>query len=217
MLRRMVRARGRAVRTRLNGLRGKAIVGALAASLVVLGGCGSSSSKPSSAARTGTFAPPLPVQPQGNPRAHGATIGVASGAHDKNGVILPRFTCKGANVSPQLSWKGLPGVLADTKEIVILAHTLTKKGIQINWAVANIKPSVNYIEATQLPHGAIVGRNSFGTLGYNMCPPKGALISIGIDALPREVPVKPGFDPKTLYPILESGEVQWGSVVMVGG
>jgi len=211
--------RGGRPRARRSAITVKGFGVCLAAVVFVLAGCGSSGSKTattssSTASRPTGFLPPQ-TPPPSNIKA--ATIGVASGAVAPNGTFRARYTCHGEEITPQLSWKGLPGVLEDAKEIVVLAHTFTRHGITTNWAIANISPSVDYIEATELPKGAILGKNSYGKVGYTMCPPKGALISIGIDALPRKVPLKQGFDPKELDAILESGEVHWGSVEATAG
>lgn len=189
---------------------------------IVLAGCGSGGS--SSAGHTGSTGAtgkqlsgvPLPPGGSGGPNgAHGPTIGVATGARAPNGVVRTIHTCFGMNISPQLSWKGLPGALSNAKEIVILVKTLSHGKIETNWAVAGIKPTVNYIHAGELPAGAIVGKNSYGEVGYKLCPPNHeGLITMGIDALPEVVSVKRGFDPAVLNHALESPEVNWGSAVM---
>ena len=209
----------RARSPRLPTLAALAAVGLLA----TLAGCGSSgSSTAKSSGATGTTGSRLagvPLTPgggQGGPNgAHGPTIGVATGARAPNGVVREIHTCYGRNISPQLSWKGLPGALASAKEIVVLVHTLSRGKIETNWAVAGIKPSVDYIAPGTVPAGAIVGKNSYGEVGYKLCPPNHeGLITMGIDALPEVIPLKTGFDPNTLNKALESPEVAWGSSVM---
>lgn len=192
--------------------------------LATLAGCGSSggstSTKSSGASgATGSRLAGVPLAPGqsgGGPNgSHGPTIGVATGARAPNGVVREIHTCYGRDISPQLSWKGLPGALASAKEIVVLVHTLSRGKVETNWAVAGIKPSVDYIPPDALPPGAIVGKNSYGEVGYKLCPPKHeGLITMGIDALPEVIPLKTGFDPSTLNHALESPEVAWGSAVM---
>jgi phosphatidylethanolamine-binding protein (PEBP) family uncharacterized protein len=204
----------------------RAFAALAAGSLAILAACGSSggSTSAKSTGATGTTGsrlagvPLAPGQGQGGPNgAHGPTIGVATGARAPNGVVREIHTCYGRNISPQLSWKGLPGALANAKEIVVLVHTLARGKVETNWAVAGIKPSVDYIPPGRLPPGAIVGKNSYGEVGYRLCPPNHeGLITMGIDALPEVVPLKSGFDPSTLNKALESPEVAWGSAVMFG-
>jgi phosphatidylethanolamine-binding protein (PEBP) family uncharacterized protein len=200
-------------------------VAALAAAglLAILAGCGSSGNAKTAdttgaTGSTGSRIPGVipPGPSQGGPNgSHGPTIGVATGARAPNGVVREIHTCYGRNISPQLSWKGLPGALASAKEIVVLVHTLARGKVETNWAVAGIKPSTNYIPPGALPPGAIVGKNSYGEVGYKLCPPHHeGLITMGIDALPEVVPVKTGFDPSALNKALENPEVAWGSAVM---
>jgi phosphatidylethanolamine-binding protein (PEBP) family uncharacterized protein len=189
-----------------------------------LAGCGSSGSHAATDSTRGTESASVPPGVAAglgagsqHPGPRGPSIGVATGAREKNGQIRARNTCNGGNVSPQLSWKGLPGVLSSTKEIVILVHTISSGKVTTNWAVAGVNPSVNYVEYGQVPKGAVVGRNSYGELGYNVCPPHHeGLITMGIDALPVALHLKQGFDPKVLNKPLESPEVQWGSAVLFG-
>jgi phosphatidylethanolamine-binding protein (PEBP) family uncharacterized protein len=63
------------------------------------------------------------------------------------------------------------------------------------WGVAGIKPTTRSIPAGQLPAGAIVGRNEFGQDRYSVCPAHGTTAEyiVVLDALPRKLPVQPGF------------------------
>jgi phosphatidylethanolamine-binding protein (PEBP) family uncharacterized protein len=143
-----------------------------------------------------------------------ATIGVVSIAQLNDGTIAAPFTCHGKDLSPQLFWRGAAGTLENAKELLVVARTFTKGHRTWNWAVAGISPTVDRIRTGKLPAGAVVGRNSFGKVGYEVCPPSGALITIAVYALPRNLHLKPGFNPETLLPVLGSGEVQWGTVMM---
>lgn len=178
--------------------------GALSAVLVcllVLSGCGSSASHKK-----------LPTQPPAQAE-HFASLGVESPARMSDGVIAPRYTCKGADISPPITWAG---VNTKAKEIVILVRALVGRGeFAVNWAVAGISPTVRTITAGALPAGAIVGRNSFGQTRYALCPSDKVLplVTIAVLALPRTLGLQPGFDATPLTQEATQPGVQWGSVV----
>jgi phosphatidylethanolamine-binding protein (PEBP) family uncharacterized protein len=145
-----------------------------------------------------------------------ATLLVTSGARQSNGIILEQYTCHGAGTSPEISWKGPPELLANAKEFLIMVRTIANGHLTTSWAVGGIGPSVRKIAAGQLPPGAVVGRNSFGKIGYEVCPPRtrSALIAMGVYALAHTIPLKPGFDPESLKPELENPENHWGTSIM---
>jgi phosphatidylethanolamine-binding protein (PEBP) family uncharacterized protein len=147
-----------------------------------------------------------------------ATVGVESSARMPNGVIMPRYTCKGANISVPVSWVG---VTTEAKEIVILVRTLQAGGhFAVNWAVAGIMPSLGGIPAGKLPPGAVVGRNSLGQVGYSLCPAKGAptgLVVIAVNAVPHKLGLHQGFDSAAVTGLAVHPGVQWGSALAYTG
>jgi phosphatidylethanolamine-binding protein (PEBP) family uncharacterized protein len=106
---------------------------------------------------------------------------------------------------------------AKAKELVILVRSfVTLRKSWYNWAVAGISPSVQQISAGTVPAGAIVGRNTFGQDGYNLCLVKGAprmLVTIDVLALPHTANLKPGFDPAAMLDQVRNPSSGWGSVV----
>ncbi|MHB8490771.1 MAG: YbhB/YbcL family Raf kinase inhibitor-like protein [Solirubrobacteraceae bacterium] len=193
--------------------------------MLSISGCGSSGTGASVARQASPAAPGSTREAPSPPLAqtpHSPTIGVVTGAELPGGMIASRYTCHGADISPQLSWKGLPGALSGAKEVLVLVRTIVRHHPVItNWAVAGISPAVNYLGAGRLPPGAVVGRNSFGEIGYSLCPPssgpgEGGLITIAIYGLPEVIPLKPGFSPAVLKGHLEGPGIQWGSVVLFG-
>lgn len=113
-----------------------------------------------------------------------------------NGVSeLPaRYTCDGEDSWPQLHWGGIP---AGTAEVAVYAMSVApiEGQLFVDWAVAGIDPAAEGIEAGRLPKGAIVGTNGFGKRGYSICPPgKEELYMFAAYALPRSLPLSPGFD-----------------------
>jgi phosphatidylethanolamine-binding protein (PEBP) family uncharacterized protein len=195
---------------------------AVVALLAALSGCGSSthheagsaSAHQESAATTATTGATAPSGPTSTPsqQAHRASILVVSHARMGNLVIDPQYTCHGADTSPPLLWAGVP---ANTKEILVFVRSIYQGRLTTNWALAGIKPSVKKIAAGKVPEGAVVGRNSFGQVGYHLCPPQGALVTMGVYAFPRVLSLTTGFDPETVKHLLGSSEVQWGGVPMM--
>jgi phosphatidylethanolamine-binding protein (PEBP) family uncharacterized protein len=183
----------------------------LLAVAALAGGCGGSSG--SSGSNAGTKAAAAAAA-AANQSALRASIGVASPAVLSNGAILPQYTCQGANQSIPLKWAGITSA---AQEIILLVRSfVTLAHPMVNWAVTGISPSVQQIAAGQLPPGAIVGRNSFGHDGYDLCLPKGTshmLVTIGVEALPHKLSVKPGFDPEAMLNQARSPGVAWGSIL----
>jgi phosphatidylethanolamine-binding protein (PEBP) family uncharacterized protein len=131
-----------------------------------------------------------------------------------NGVFAPHYTCHGANVSLPVNWVGVSN---RAQEIAILVRSFVAPGrFVVNWAVAGIKPSAGGIPAGKLPPGAVVGLNSFGQVGYSLCPALGAkapVTWISVLALPHKLGLGPGFDPTTVEAQSTRPGVQWGSLL----
>ncbi len=95
-----------------------------------------------------------------------------------DGAMIPKlYTCDGKDVSPPLSWSGVP---AETKSLaLIMDDPDAPRGTWVHWVLFNIPPNTNSLEEnvprTQtLPDGAKHGNNSWPKLGYGgPCPPGG--------------------------------------------
>jgi Raf kinase inhibitor-like YbhB/YbcL family protein len=83
--------------------------------------------------------------------------------------IDARYTCKGANVSPALSWSAAP---EGTQEIAV---TLIDQDAAFDhWTMAGIGPDVTSLAEGAAPSGAAVALNGSGTASYTgPCPPAG--------------------------------------------
>lgn len=96
------------------------------------------------------------------------------------GEIDPRHTCDGDDISPALSWSGVPD---DAVELAIVMldddAVATGDGGFIHWVVAGIDPSITEVAEREIPPGAYEGTNGFSTadapqVGYGgPCPPPG--------------------------------------------
>jgi Raf kinase inhibitor-like YbhB/YbcL family protein len=99
------------------------------------------------------------------------TIQITSSAFSEGGTIPQKYTCDGVNVSPPLSWTGLPN---GTKSLAMIADDPDAPvGTWVHWVLYDI-PS----DLSQLAEGAqgigTPGINDFRKTGYGgPCPPKG--------------------------------------------
>ena len=101
---------------------------------------------------------------------------LTSPAIPPGGMIPPQYTADGWDISPPLSWSGVP---AGTKSLVLVVEDPdAPHGTFYHWAAYDIPPG-----AVGLPQGFRAGvpatfrqaRNDFGTAGYaGPCPPSGS-------------------------------------------
>ncbi|HJS95993.1 MAG TPA: YbhB/YbcL family Raf kinase inhibitor-like protein [Solirubrobacteraceae bacterium] len=163
-------------------------------------GCGGGSGKSSS-----TSASASPLGGSGS----GATIALTSD-FKPGATISRRHTCDGRDVSPMLHVAGLPSA---TKEIVVVMRDPDAPGgTFIHWLIAGLEPAGGTLSlpAGSTPSGAVLGRNSFGSLGYRgPCPPSGAPhhYVITVYALGQSSGLRKGFsaDDVSALPVLGQG------------
>jgi len=108
------------------------------------------------------------------------------------------YTCDGKGTSPALRWQGVP---QGTAELVLFTMNIQPVEGQLffDWAAAGLRPDLTEIEAGKLPSGAVVGRNSFGKAGYEICPEgSGETYMFAVFALPEKLSPAQGFDPSAL-------------------
>jgi Raf kinase inhibitor-like YbhB/YbcL family protein len=104
-----------------------------------------------------------------------------SPAFKQDGLIPSKYTCEGEDVSPPLTWDGVP---EGTKSLVLIIDDpdapdpKAPQMVWVHWVVYNIPPDTkglpeNAIKAG-LPQGSAVGVNDFKKTGYGgPCPPIG--------------------------------------------
>jgi len=140
---------------------------------------------------------------------NGASIAVSSDF--KPGATISRaHTCDGRDVSPPVHATGLPG---GTSEVVVTMHDPDAPGGNfIHWGVAGLKPASGslLLPAGASPSGAVLGRNSFGSLGYRgPCPPSGPAhrYVITVYALGQSSGLRKGFSAEDVsgLPVLGQG------------
>lgn len=188
---------------------------ALIASVIVAGlsvvGCGGSSthsSPPPTRTKDGQSvsssidAKPPTQQTDGRSEpAPAATLEVTIPALLRESRIRKRNTCDGADVSLPVGWSHIPPEVTEIAIFVVNLQPVHGK-LFFDWAVAGLSPTSHSLSPGKLPPGAVVGGNSFGKVGYSICPAKGTgkeHYVVRLVSLRRPLAAKPGFDAETLY------------------
>ncbi len=104
-------------------------------------------------------------------------IKIQSNAFKEGGMIPSKFTCDGANVSPEIKWSSKKEGI---KTFVLILHDPdAPNGDYVHWVAYNIPANVHeFMEeittTKNIPDEVLLGTNSFGRVGYNgPCPPSG--------------------------------------------
>lgn len=99
-----------------------------------------------------------------------------------NGSPIPRkYSCEGADTSPELRWRGIP---PGTKSLALIVDDPdapdpdAPRMTYVHWVVYNLPPESTglppAVSFDQLPSGARLGLNDWGQPGYGgPCPPIG--------------------------------------------
>ena len=102
---------------------------------------------------------------------------ITSSAFSEGQAIPTRYTCDGPDVSPDLSWSGVPETA--TSLALICDDPDAPMGTWVHWVLFNIPADADGLPA-EIPSDAILengarhGENDFGRLGYGgPCPPGG--------------------------------------------
>jgi Raf kinase inhibitor-like YbhB/YbcL family protein len=106
---------------------------------------------------------------------------LTSAAFHHNGEIPLRYTCDGDDISPPLSWSGVP---AGAKSLVLIVDDpdapdpQAPKTTWVHWVLYNIPSSASglpeAVATKNLPPGTLEGINDWKQSGYRgPCPPIG--------------------------------------------
>jgi hypothetical protein len=121
------------------------------------------------------------------------------------GDTIPRkFTCDGAEISPELSWTSEP---EGTQSFALIVTDRDSFAHFVHWVVYNIPSDKRELpEATpkqgQLPDGTRQGKNNFDNFGYGgPCPPMKATHHYGfvLYALDSQLSLPPGATAKQAF------------------
>ena len=99
-------------------------------------------------------------------------IGVTSTAFAADHPIPAVYTCAGSNVSPPLSWTGVP---EGAREVALVVDDPdAPRGTYTHWILFGLPPSTESLAEGSLPANAKQARNSNGQASYTgPCPPSG--------------------------------------------
>ena len=104
-------------------------------------------------------------------------ISISSEAFKDGGTIPEEYTCEGEDISPPLSWQGLP---AGTKSVALIMDDPDAPGRTfVHWVIYNIPLSTQKLakgtpRKEKLVDGSLQGMTDFGRAGYGgPCPPPG--------------------------------------------
>jgi len=104
-------------------------------------------------------------------------ITITSSAFKEGGMIPSKHTCDSVDVSPPLSWSGVPHM---AKSLALICDDPDAPSrTWVHWVLYNIPPDTNSLTEgvppdSTLPNGAMHGFSDFKRLGYGgPCPPSG--------------------------------------------
>jgi Raf kinase inhibitor-like YbhB/YbcL family protein len=113
-------------------------------------------------------------------------IHVASPAFSEGGQIPRRYTCDGEDISPPLSWSGVP---EGAKSLALICDDPDAPGkTWVHWVLFSVPARET------LPGGGAQGTNDFRKIGYGgPCPPGGThRYMFRLSALDADVALAPG-------------------------
>ena len=106
------------------------------------------------------------------------SLSLTSSAFSNNGKIPRNHTCEGNDISPDLSWSGVP---QGTKSLALIVDDpdapdpAKPQRVYVHWVVYNIPAASNGIpEGGPAPRGSSTGTNDFSNKHWGgPCPPIG--------------------------------------------
>lgn len=151
-----------------------------------------------------------PGQPGGNPAVN---MILTTNAFGDNAPIPARYTGDGDDVSPELSWSGVPEGAKELALIVDDPDAPTPRP-WVHWVIyaipagaTGLAESVPTAETLDEPAGAVQGKNSWGTIGYRgPAPPPGHGVHhyhFRLYALDAPLGADPGLDKDGLLAAME--------------
>jgi Raf kinase inhibitor-like YbhB/YbcL family protein len=109
------------------------------------------------------------------------TLSIASAAFEDGGAMAAKYTCEGTDISPPLTWSGVPEGARSLALIVDdpdAPDPAAPKMTYVHWVLYNLPVDCGGLpEGTtsgDLPHGTLEGTNDWQRTGYGgPCPPIG--------------------------------------------
>ena len=148
------------------------------------------------------------------------SIEVSSPAFAEGGPIPGKYTCEGEDISPDLSWSGVP---EGVRSIALIADDPdAPAGTWVHWVLYGLPADATGLDqgvpdTETLPNGAKQGSNDFNRLGYGgPCPPKGHGVHryyFKVYALDAETSLGPGATKEELLREMEGHILGQGQVM----
>ena len=98
----------------------------------------------------------------------------------EGGAIPARFTCRGGDAAPMVSWSDSPVGTVSFALVLVDTTQVTESSIGfIHWVAYNIDANVTSLDAAALPAGVVAANSDFGTPDSPVttwrgpCPPVG--------------------------------------------
>jgi Raf kinase inhibitor-like YbhB/YbcL family protein len=147
------------------------------------------------------------------------TISLRSPAFEDGKPIPNRYTCEAEDVSPPLTWSGLP---AGTMTIALICDDPdAPMGTWVHWVLYGVPATQDSLEENlatkpELPNKARQGVNDFRSTGYGgPCPPPGKThrYFFKIYALNADLVLKPGANKKQLLDAMKGHIIGEGQLM----
>ena len=140
-------------------------------------------------------------------------IKVESGAFSDGGAIPKQYTCDGRDLSPPLSWSGVP---AGARSLVLICDDPdAPRGTWVHWVVFDLPPTTRDLpEGIATPAGGVQGTNDFRKTGYGgPCPPGGThRYLFKLYALDTELKLAPGATKAQVETAMEGHVLEQGTL-----
>ena len=141
------------------------------------------------------------------------TIQLSSSAFAEGETIPKKYTCDGQDVSPPLSWSGVP---EGTSSLLMIADDPdAPRGTWVHWVLVDLPPDLK-----GLPEGVqgegIEGVNDFGRQGYGgPCPPRASnhRYYFKLYALDQALALKPGATKGEAEKAMQGHILAWGQLM----
>ena len=146
-------------------------------------------------------------------------LSIKSPAFNDGDTMDAKYTCKGEDISPPLSWEGAP---AGTKSFALICDDPDAPFMTwVHWVVYDIPADVSGLEEglpkdKELPNGARQGTTDFRRIGYGgPCPPPGNphRYFFKLYALDAMLNLKPGLTKKALLKAMEGHILEEAQII----
>ncbi|HEX6870163.1 MAG TPA: YbhB/YbcL family Raf kinase inhibitor-like protein [Micromonosporaceae bacterium] len=193
---------------------GTAVVLAGLAALVIAGCTGGGEPSPSTVppAPSATTATGIPAPSSPSSRA---PMTVASPAFSDGARIPDRYSCRGENSSPPLTWTGVPAGAAALA--LVMDDPDAVGGRYLHWIVSDIPAGTSGTVAGDEPAGGQVSANSSGEPAYlGPCPPPGSGVHhyrFTVYALTRRLSLSPSTPAERAVELIAGSAIGQGRLV----